>query len=65
MKNKLLAAREPVPKSYPARSKAWRDYRDETRVAAVLTSGTAEIVRAAFVAGWEARKRAQYSGEAS
>ena len=63
MKNKLLAAREPVPKSYPARSKAWREYRNTSCVDWIPRDD--EIARAAFIAGWEARKRAQYSGDAS
>jgi hypothetical protein len=55
--------RTPVPRSYPARSKAWREYRNTGCVDWIPRDD--EIARAAFTAGWEARKRAQYSGDAS
>jgi hypothetical protein len=57
------AARAPVPRSYPARFQAWRDYHNEHCVDWVPV--TTAVAKAAFVAGWEARKRAQYSGDAS
>ena len=62
-KTMFEAAREPVPRSYPARSAAWREYRNIGCVDWIPRDD--KIARAAFSAGWEARKRAQYSGEAS
>ena len=60
---KFVAAREPVPKSYPARSRAWREYRAASCVDWIPRDD--EIAKAAFIAGWEARKRAQYNGGVS
>jgi hypothetical protein len=59
----MEAAREPVPKSHPARFRAWQEYCN--KVDANWIPHDHEAARAAFVAGWEARKRAQYSGDAS
>lgn len=57
----MLKAREPVPKSYPARSAAWRAWRDVA--CADWTPRDEDIAKVSFVAGWDARKRAQYSGD--
>ena len=59
----MLKARDPVPKSYPARDKAFREWADS----AISTANPPEraFAKAVFVAGWDARKRAQCSGDAS
>ena len=59
----MEAAREPVRKAYPARGKAWHNYRDAACEDWVPRDD--EIAQAAFIAGWEARKHAQYNGDVS
>jgi hypothetical protein len=55
--------RTPVPRSYPARSKAQRRY--FARSCSGWTPRDEAVAKAAFIEGWEARKRAQYNGDAS
>ena len=59
----VISERPPVSRSHPARFAAWRKYCDEA--CAMWTPRDSEVAKAAFIAGWEARKKAQYTGEAS
>ena len=59
----MVKARVPVPKQHPARFAAWRDYHNDHCVDWVPRDTA--VAKAAFIAGWEARKRAQYTGDAS
>lgn len=57
----LNPPRPPVPRSYPARFAAWRAYMGTN--CAGWTPRDEAIAKQAFVAGWEAGKKAQYRGE--
>lgn len=59
----MEAAREPVRKAYPERLKAWRTYFGAH--CAGWTPVNEITAKAAFIAGWEARKCAQYKGDVS
>jgi hypothetical protein len=48
---------------YAARDAAWHEW--ATQALCIATKEELAFARAVFIAGWEARKRAQYSGDAS